>query len=718
MNTFADLIVFMKHFILTAAIASLAAVSCARISMETENLQHMTFSASFIQDDGTRATLDVPSVRWASGDEIAVFDGNAVRKFTLKEGDGETSATFEGEAAASDRYMAVYPYSNRISVDGNGNISGLSIPRVQNAVLNGVNPKYIILAAASENGEKSFAFKNAVSYIKMTPEFDCNKIVFETDREGGICGDIAVSTSAENVTAEIVSGTGSGSIILNGPVESGGTYYIAAVPCTSNGFAAIFDSAEDNLLYIRKTGKNTELIRSHVLNLGSFHIDSTPWSEKGTNLYEHEVPWEDRAYYKGYRIYDWRDLKRFAACVEARGSNGYTRAYLMNDIDFGGRTLEPIEFSNAVSVIIDGCGHRIFNYDQGYKDADDSRYAGLIYYDDIVSFTFYDLTLNPRTFNVQYGKNIYGGGFIAKGGKGKQCTSVRFGNCRFMGDIQVKCTGNALACAGGFASVIHTELYAFDSVVEQGSVTAWSMEDLAYAGGIAGYCDPDRYDGVIDLSNNKLQLGRCRNKAYILAEGQDDSGTTPLSKTYDGVCAGGMIGRVTDNLHTDAIISLNSCVNEAEVKAWATDNDYAYAGGMIGCHNSDGYLNAQGEKNPLVSNCLNKGVVTAWSNDSGSRAAGMTGACYDNDTRFRNCANIGALVANGGEKAHISGTHGSYEDSSSLKCRWNDNSHFGIYLMQDTDGYTATLTSDLMNFGRPSNASSWSGENGSLDLDF
>lgn len=712
----------MKRLKLLFILTSIVAAGCTDINLEqpVETLQYMTFSASVLEASVSKAAIDGLDIKWSEGDAIGIFDGTAVRKFTLKEGAGKTTATFEGDAESADRYVAVYPYSNRLAVNNDGSISGLSIPRVQSAVNNGVDPKLIIMAAATEDDTKTFAFKNVVSYVKMTPQFACNKIVFETDMTSGICGDIVVSPSAKSVTSQITDGTGSSSVLIDGPLEAGGTYYIATVPCTAtNGFAAIFDSADDNLLYIRNTDKSVELARSHVLNLGSFDISTTSWTQRAVKLCGHDVPWETSSYYNGYRIYDWRDLYRYASCVQngGRGGNGYTMAYLMNDIDFGGRTLEPIVFSDATCIVIYGEGHKIFNYDQGYKDVDNVRYAGLTYINNVSMFSFYDLTLSPRTFNVQYDKVIYGGGFVSRGTKGHESMVISFHGCRFKGDLQVKCTGDALACAGGFAGVVYSDLYASDCVVEEGSVTAWSVDDLAYAGGIVGFCDPDEYGGIEDIVDRyaaHVQITRCRNKAYILAEGDDDSGTSPLTTRFDGICAGGLIGRVTDNVHTDAKTVINSCVNEAEVKAWATDNDYAYAGGMIGCHDSDGYINAYGENNPSVENSLNKGVVTAWSEDSGSRAGGMVGACHDNDTKFLNCVNIGALVANGGKKAHISGTYGSYGE---YKCWWNDNSYYGIFKSGDTDGYAGNIPASMLNGGKES-YSSWSGQNGSLDLDF
>ncbi len=685
---------------------------------EVSQLVHMTFTALQENNGETRAMIDGPDIKWSEGDAIAVYDGRGIRKFTLQSGAGTTLAEFDGLAYEADSYVAVYPYSDDITVDSKGQVAGLSIPRIQTPCKDGTDPSLLIMTSVSEDGSKAFAFKNAVSFVKLTPMFDCDKIVFETDLASGICGDVILTPSAEAVTTTAQKETACGHIILDGSIEAGSTYYIATVPCTlSNGFAVTFDS--ENRLWIKETSKKPELQRSHVLNLGTFDKGATTWSQ--SNILLRECPGESG--YSGYRIYDWRDFERFTDLIASRSSES-SEATLMCDIDYDGNILHPVVAKNAGGILFNGCGHKIYNYVQGYRDTDDFRYAGLVYVEHISIVTFKDLTLAPKTFNVQNDKDIYGGGFLAQVGEyidGDWGIYSYFQNCRFVGDLRVETTGNYFACAGGFVGVAPSKISIDDSIVE-GSVSAISAEDLAYAGGFIGYLNPDcdvQYFRTIEE-----RLSRCRNKAAVFAVGNDDSGTGPLTPSCDGICAGGFVGRVTDNTLTDSQVILNSCVNEGKVVASATDNDYAYAGGMIGCLNSDGVQRLNGELHPMIYNCLNKGLIQTISTDTGCRSAGMVGICYDDKTEFCNCVNLGPVMTIAGVMAHISGLHGSYNvnNDGTLKCRWNDNDLYGIYDKEDRDGYTEAINASLMNVpkwsGEFENFATWTGENGTLDLDF
>ena len=95
--------------------AAIAAVSCAKeISpaadsevQDTIQLHSMTFSAS--SDNETKAILNDKKIEWTSGDAISIFDGTGNRQFTTT--DEGATATFEGLAAITDEYYALYPYA-------------------------------------------------------------------------------------------------------------------------------------------------------------------------------------------------------------------------------------------------------------------------------------------------------------------------------------------------------------------------------------------------------------------------------------------------------------------------------------------------------------------------------------------------------------------------------------------------------------------------------
>ncbi|MCQ2179894.1 MAG: fimbrillin family protein [Bacteroidales bacterium] len=729
-----------KQLSTLVALASILVAGCAKITPESgtgasrEELLPMTFSASVTEEPESKAEIAGLDIKWTAGDEIGIFDGTAFRKFTLKSGAGSTSGVFEGEAAQAKSYTAVYPYNENLSIDSEGKIHGLSIPRHQTA---GACP--VIMTAKCENGGNAFAFKNALAYVKFTPEFDCNKVVLETYNQyhesysRDLCGDVELvcdksfnhfwSDYSDNISARVIANADN-HIILDGDISAGGTYYMAVAPkLLEYGVKIIFDAKDDNLQYSKSSFSNRHgkgFLRGHVTDFGTFNKESTAWTERAVDLvlFDMEGWWEHEMNQRA--IYDWRDFQRIVQYCKKTGSSSIAELTFMNDIDMGGRTVKPekLEISGGV-VFLYGNGHKLENYVQGSSEFDGDVHAGLYYAKKIHRLIIEGLNLYPTSFDVSSGGDIYGGAFVSK----IHCDArLYINNCRVRGNISVKCTGNDQAYAGGFAGMAECPgeeflSYSSDYSVEvkdclmDGSVTAYSEDDIAYAGGFIGFIDaPDQ--------SFSCKIWRSRNRADILAKGDDDS--TSVSGA-DGVSAGGMVG--CDRDHTtggNVAIDLNSCVNEGSVTAHAMDNDNAFAGGMIGCHDSDGRTSSElyNPVYPSVSNCLNRGYTKAISEDSDDNAAGMVGYCYNDYTTFRNCVDNGELSGN--VCAHISGTKGSY----SGVCYWikadslpgiHDKYDHGQYEPGKMSGYKTDLA--IADLHLEEGDASWIMRDNHLDLD-
>lgn len=85
-------------------------------SDSVSQLKHMSFTAAQEDTDGvTRASIDGLAIKWSDGDAISVFDGsstnNGDQRFDLVSGSGNTTGSFEGDAAEADSYYALYPYA-------------------------------------------------------------------------------------------------------------------------------------------------------------------------------------------------------------------------------------------------------------------------------------------------------------------------------------------------------------------------------------------------------------------------------------------------------------------------------------------------------------------------------------------------------------------------------------------------------------------------------
>lgn len=126
-----------KNLVLGLGIALLA-MSCTSETetqkKDTKKITTIYVGAENASDVGTRTITDVNtnSVKWAVGDEIAVFHVNGsgrsdYKHFVLESGAGDASAYFKGVGAddyltAGETYKVVYPYSTVKQYDGENNV--------------------------------------------------------------------------------------------------------------------------------------------------------------------------------------------------------------------------------------------------------------------------------------------------------------------------------------------------------------------------------------------------------------------------------------------------------------------------------------------------------------------------------------------------------------------------------------------------------------------
>ena len=115
------------------------------------------------------------SVNWAVGDLVAVADGSGdIYKFA-SEGDG-INAIFryqsEGEQEcmfnkSADKYLMAYPWTASVTMDMENSTVTSSLPAVQTAVKGNFEGSYAVAVAVGNDIETPFAFKCAVSMLKV-----------------------------------------------------------------------------------------------------------------------------------------------------------------------------------------------------------------------------------------------------------------------------------------------------------------------------------------------------------------------------------------------------------------------------------------------------------------------------------------------------------------------------------------------------------------------
>ena len=268
---------------------------------EESKLVPMTFTATQESNAGTRAALSTGnSVIWQTSDKISVFDGyndtDHNRSFTLEGDGGETSGSFTGTASSeATTFTAVYPYTEGATLGEDGSVSGITLPAVQTATAGSFDPAAALMMAVSTEGNKNqLDFKNAISLVKVTPQFDCTKIELEVaDGSGDIlAGKGTLNWNGGNPKIIITEET-SKTITLNGSIAKGNSYCIVVPTGTINRMWKIsFTAKDDEKKYTRYCSKLLTIERNKIINLGNFATDSPFWADehRGNKVtYEQEV---------------------------------------------------------------------------------------------------------------------------------------------------------------------------------------------------------------------------------------------------------------------------------------------------------------------------------------------------------------------------------------------------------------------------------------------
>lgn len=280
---------YIHSLLAFTAIVSFASCSSEdnNIAENGDNTKVMTFTAT--QEDNAPATRTAISstnnkaIVWESGDQISVLDGSENNQFTLKSGEETNSATFGGTANASaTTYTAVYPYQSGATLSGNS-VNNVTLKATQTATPGSFDKTTALMMA--QGNSTNLSFKNAVGYVKVTPNFDCKKIELKAaDGDVALAGTGTLSYNNGEPTITFTSGTSSTiALVPNGEntITAGTPYYIA-VPAVSlkRMWSISFTTSEDTKVYTRKGAKPIEFQRNKIINLGEFNTDDDYWYDE------------------------------------------------------------------------------------------------------------------------------------------------------------------------------------------------------------------------------------------------------------------------------------------------------------------------------------------------------------------------------------------------------------------------------------------------------
>lgn len=236
------------------------------------------------ENDGTttKAALDsdCKTILWKSEDAISIFDNSKANKEYIldSESNGKSTGTFSGTGAVTGPYVAVYPYTAGATLsDDRKSVSNIVLPDEQEAVAGGFDPKAALMIATSNT--TTLQFKNAVGFIKVTPKFDCKKIILRAaNKDKPLAGKGIINI--EDPNNPYIDFTDSKelsySITLSGTITSGKAYYIAVPAVTlSENWTLTFVTENKN--YMRQVTNPITFARSIALNLGTFTTGGNYW---------------------------------------------------------------------------------------------------------------------------------------------------------------------------------------------------------------------------------------------------------------------------------------------------------------------------------------------------------------------------------------------------------------------------------------------------------
>ena len=226
----------------------------------------MTFTAGMPQ---TRTQLAAGNeVHWTEGDQIALWDGTAMREFTATTISG-SNATFTGTATPSSTYTAFYPL---VAVESMTSSSvTFNLPAEQTAVAGTFANQLAPALAQATGGSTNLVFDNLCALVKFTAGAD-------------MAGKGTLTLVGGNGTEALagkywVEYTGNQSpavkatrITLKGTFEAGKDYYFVVLPGTlTNGFSLLYEDSTGKL-YRKATGKSVTLKAGRILNLGELKL--------------------------------------------------------------------------------------------------------------------------------------------------------------------------------------------------------------------------------------------------------------------------------------------------------------------------------------------------------------------------------------------------------------------------------------------------------------
>ncbi len=298
------------------ALMLLIGASCMKVEQEfgspaTDNTDVLSFKALGSQVESKVSLKDGASVNWTAGDMVAVADGSGdIYKFASQENGASVTFRYQADGAAlclfnksADEYLMTYPWTPSGKIDVADGIVTSSLPAVQNAVKGTFEGAYAVAVASGTDIESPFAFKCAVSMLKVEiPETLGGKIaelVIRGNDKEDLAGDLVISCKEDGLVTTL--GTRKYNEIRlvpeTGVLESG-IYYVAIAPVTVSRGIQVVAVSKDNFegaspITTSTTKKTFE--PGVIYNLGTLNAEKIDFAQGGVGRLPYVFPFYAKA---------------------------------------------------------------------------------------------------------------------------------------------------------------------------------------------------------------------------------------------------------------------------------------------------------------------------------------------------------------------------------------------------------------------------------------
>ena len=536
----------------------------------------VTETKTYIDDSGSPVT-----VAWEDGESIAVYDGTAIREFTMT---SRSPLKFEGEIAADATFAwAVYPYSATGISATASNVTAV-LPAAQALSSHTVAEGALLTAGKINLESKTVTLLNLHGLVSFQVAHDdiaelsikgTNLAGSATFTEGGSVSSVAAPES------EIV-------LTPNGEAfTKGDKVYIAALPGAS--ITAVSAKRTDGYK-ATKTLAGKTLARNKGLSTGEFDNMALEW------VYEASNADELLAWHAGHT-----DAAMTAAEADYPNATNH-KLLLTGDIDMSGKTWGY----KHLRCEFDGAGHKIYNlvisrattssnnqpcfFNEVYSDihdvvfgsSDGVNYDGISRIENTTSeapsywcyATLFQLANGSNTFeNITnfipvsiaagaVGKFRLSGILGAAGKSGKEAQEIVVRNCVNKGTLTDNTTTLSTNAEGNMIGGIVCVMNNFDGdnltikdCTNEGDISS-VQPAMCCIGGICGR----RYNNTSETLN-KLVIDGCINLGNI---------THTNTSSECAVYIGGIMGLITQSQSTpyfagagddDYYMQITNCIN-------------------------------------------------------------------------------------------------------------------------------------------------------------